>query len=322
MQRICAASELATESQRVASSVLVIVLALVAAALNACASVLQRRASADEPDERAFSIQLLLNLVSKPVWLAGIAAMLLGFLVQATALTLGDIALVQPLLIAELPFVLLLAAGVFHTPLRAREWTAVDLLAVGLAAFLVCLGSSGGGAATAGLAAWLIGVAGTLGLAGVLVTVGYYSRGPSRAGWLGIATDVVFGLTAVLVAGVGAAYRNGLIGVLTAWQTWVLVILGPLAFFLLQNALQAGDLVASQPGMTLADPVVAVVWGLTVFGEHVRDGPWLVGTFVGIGLLIVGTLVLVRSPLLHDDQPERRRSELPSKPCPAAQQPD
>jgi hypothetical protein len=74
--------------------------------------------------------------------------------------------------------------------------------------------------------------------------------------------------------------------------------------------------------MTLADPVVAVVWGLTVFGEHVRDGPWLVGTFVGIGLLIVGTLVLVRSPLLHDDQPERRRSELPSKPCPAAQQPD
>jgi drug/metabolite transporter (DMT)-like permease len=267
---VCAVLKLAAESQRVASNVLAIVLALVAAALNACASVLQRRAGADEPDERAFSIQLLLNLVTKPVWLAGAAAMLLGFLVQATALTLGDIALVQPLLIAE---------------------------------------------------RWLIGIAVTLGLAGALVTIGYYSRGPRRAGWLGIATGVVFGFTAVLVAGVGAAYRNGLIGVLTAWQTWALVILGPLSFFLLQNALQAGDLVASQPGMTLADPVVAVVWGLTVFGEHARGGPWLVGTFLGAGLLIVGTLVLVRSPLLHNESTRGgRRSEQPSQSCAAAHQ--
>ncbi|MDQ3899383.1 MAG: hypothetical protein M3319_02650, partial [Actinomycetota bacterium] len=102
------------------------------------------------------------------------------------------------------------------------------------------------------------------------------------------------------------------------WQTWALVILGPLSFFLLQNALQAGDLVASQPGMTLADPVVAVVWGLTVFGEHARGGPWLVGTFLGAGLLIVGTLVLVRSPLLHDESRRGgRRSEQPSESCAA-----
>jgi hypothetical protein len=293
------------------------VLALVAAVLNSCASVLQRRAGADEPDERAFSLRLLLDLVTRPVWLAGIAAMLVGFLVQATALTLGDIMVVQPLLIAELPCTLLLAAAVFHTRLRAWEWTAVGLLAVGLAAFLVCLGSSSGGAATAGLTAWLIGLAVTLGLAGALVAVGYYSHGTRRAGWLGIATGIVFGLTAVLVAGVGAAYRNGLVGVLTAWQTWALVILGPLSFFLLQNALQAGDLVASQPGLTLADPVVAVVWGLTVFGEHARGGLWLVGTFLGAGLLIVGSLMLVRSPLLHDDQRGEHRSEQPSERRPA-----
>lgn len=298
-----------------------ILLALVAAVLNAIASVLQRRADRDEPDERAFSLRLLLDLVVRPVWLAGIAAILLGFLVQATALTLGNVTVVQPLLIAELPFTLLLAAAVFRTPIRSREWTAIGLLAVGLAAFVVALGPTGGGPASAGLAAWLVGLAVTLVLAGALVVAGVRTCGPPRAVWLGLATGVGFGLTAVLVAGVGAAYQHGLVGVLGAWQTWAVVVIGPLSFFLLQNALQAGNLVASQPGMTLTNPVVAVVWGLTVFGEHARGGAWLVGTLLGTGMLGVGTVLLSRSPLLQDDHPEGLpdgRSDRPRERVPAA----
>ncbi len=280
-------------------------LALLAAALNASASVLQRRAGREAPDRDAFSLRLLFDLLVRPVWLVGIGAVLLGFLVQATALALGDVAVVQPLLVAELPFTLLLAAVVFHTPIHRREWTAIGMMAVGLAAFILTLAPTGGGPAMAPLAAWLVGVGLALAVAGVLVVVGHRARGPRRAALLGIATGVGFGLTAVLVAGVGAAYRHGLLGVATAWQTWAVVVIGPLSFFLLQNALQAGSLVASQPGMTLANPLVAVTWGLTIFSQHARGGWWLAGTVLGTALIGAGTVVLARSPLLHQDRNDR-----------------
>jgi hypothetical protein len=58
-----------------------------------------------------------------------------------------------------------------------------------------------------------------------------------------------FRLLASLVAG------GGLGGVFTAWQTYLLIVLGPLFFFLLQKTMQAGRLVASQPALTLANPI-------------------------------------------------------------------
>ena len=42
---------------------------------------------------------------------------------------------------------------------------------------------------------------------------------------------------------------------------------------LLENAYHAGPLAAAQPGITLADPLVATTWGGFVFGEHVPTGP-------------------------------------------------
>ena len=87
---------------------------VLAVTLNAAASVLQRRAAHDEPAEREFSLRLLLDLAHRPAWFVGIACVIAGFAAQAVTLTLGGVATVQPLLIAELPFTILLAAVVFH----------------------------------------------------------------------------------------------------------------------------------------------------------------------------------------------------------------
>jgi len=65
--------------------------------------------------------------------------------------------------------------------------------------------------------------------------------------------------------------------------------------------MQAGRLVASQPALTLANPVVAVGFGIAVFGEHVRGGGWIVGAVVGAALIAASTVLLARSPLLHDE---------------------
>ena len=80
-----------------------------------------------------------------------------------------------------------------------------------------------------------------------------------------------------------------------------MVVAGVGAMFLVQSAMNAGRLVAAQPGLTLTDPLVSILWGVFVFHEQVRTGWWLLLTVAG-GLVIGGAvLVLARSPLLSDE---------------------
>lgn len=271
-----------------------ILLILAAAVMNAVASVCQRRASRDESDDRGGGVRLVLDLLQRPVWLAGITAMVAGFLLQAVALTVGGIALVQPLLVAELPLTLLLGSWVFHSGLHRRAWVAIGGLALGLAMFVFGLSPTGGDPGATPLALWL--VAGGLVVAIVVALVLLARRlRASKAALLGVATGAAFGLVASLVAGAGAAWSDGGFGLLaTSWQTYAAIVVGPLSFFLLQNALQAGSLVASQPGFTLVNPLVAVLWGILVFGEQPRGGAWFALTAAGACLITAATILLMR----------------------------
>ncbi|MEO6879705.1 MAG: DMT family transporter [Mycobacteriaceae bacterium] len=280
-----------------------ILLAVAAAMGNATASVLQRKATTTQ-DEHASALQLMLGLIRTPLWVGGIAAMGVGFLLQAAALATGPIALVQPVLIVELSFTLLLAAAVFHRGLHRREWGAVAGMSIGLAVLLESVRPSGGDPYSAPLGRWLLGTAITLGVVVVLIVLGFRTHGPARAAYLGVATGMGFGFTAALLAAVAGAHSHaGFGGVLTSWQTYLLIGLGPGFVFLLQKALQAGTLVASQPALTLSNPIVAAVFGIAVFHERVRGGGWLALAALGAVLIVVSTLILARSPLLHDDTP-------------------
>ncbi|REH39332.1 hypothetical protein BCF44_113187 [Kutzneria buriramensis] len=276
-----------------------VLLAVAAAAMNAAASVLQRKADRDEPTRLAFSFRMFFDLVRRPAWLAGIGAVVVGFVLQAVALAVSAISVVQPLLVSELPLTLLLASLVFHRPIAARDWRAVAAMALGLAVFSFCLQPSGGHPLQRPLWAWIVGLAACVAIMGALVAAGRRAKGGRRAGLFGLATGVGFGTTAVLVAAAGTAADQGLGTMLHTWQTYAIVVIGPLSFFLLQNALQAGTLVASQPGMTLSNPLLAMVWGFTLFGEHARGGGWVAGELVGAALIGLGTLSLVRSPVLN-----------------------
>lgn len=287
-----------------------IIAALLAAAANASSSVLQRKANRSEPPELAMSPRLILDLLHRPVWLGGIGAVIVGFLLQALALANGQISLVEPVLVLELPLTLLLAARVFRHPLTRRAWLGVAGMTVGLIVLLLSLHPRPGHPAGVTPLIWVLGIAATLGLVAVLSLAGRRCSGFGRAALYGIATGTSFGLTAVLIAAATAHASHGFGAVFGAWQTYGLVVTGLLGMFLLQNALQAGPLVAAQPGFTLADPVVAVIWGILAFDERVRSGPWLVGEIGGAGLIALATVALARSPLLHPDAaPVRQAGE-------------
>ena len=286
-----------------------LVLAAVAAVGNGAASVLQRKAASEGAGvDMAFG--LLRTLAHNPVWVGGLACMVGAVLVQAVALSIGPISLVQPILILELPITLVLAGWAFGSPLTTQEWFPIAGITVGLAVLLTALLPSGG-TPQASASGWFVGLAVGLALAAGLVHVARRSRGDRRAVFYGLATGIGFGLTAALISAVGSSIAStGPSALLGSWQTYVLVVLGPLFFFLLQRTLQAGQLVASQPALTLANPLVAVVFGVAVFGERVRGGWWSWLALLGVLAVVAGTVFLSRSPLLREGpgaRPSRRR---------------
>ena len=74
---------------------------------------------------------------------------------------------------------------------------AIAGMSAGLAALLYALQPSGGDPAHASTVAWILGVAATLAVSVMFALVGYRSAHSRRAAFLGLATGVGFGLTAV-----------------------------------------------------------------------------------------------------------------------------
>jgi drug/metabolite transporter (DMT)-like permease len=275
------------------------VLVLLATIANAMALVLQRKAAQDSARSRGISAGTLRDMVQRPAWLVGTSIFCVAVALQAVALSLGSIALVQPVLVMELPFTLLLGWFVLGGALRRREWIAVAIMSVGLVVLLVSLQPSGGDALGAGAVTWILGTIVTLGLLGGASAIAERSLPVARAAWYGIAAGIGSGFVAVIVKAMSEALAlGGISGVLTTWQSYLLLPVAPAAFLTLQYALRAGRLLASQPGLILGNPLLSSTWGIWLLGEEVNGGAALLGGFIGAGLMTVGVFLLSRSPLL------------------------
>ncbi|MEV6793347.1 DMT family transporter [Streptomyces sp. NPDC051320] len=276
-----------------------VLLAVLAAVANAAASVLQRKAARDRPESENLSWRLLLSLLHRPVWFAGILSVIAGFLLQAVALSNGRLSVVEPVLVLELPVTLLLSALVFRSRLGVREWGASAAMAAGLAGLLYFLSPSEGSSADVSGPLWALASCVNLLLVGALV---WWARttppGARRAALLGVATGCGFGFTAALIKGMTRTYSQGIATLFTSWQVYAMIVAGAGAMFLLQSAMQAGRLLATQPGLTMADPVVSILWGVLVFDEEVRGGLFIILSVVAAAVVAAAVIVLTRSPLL------------------------
>ncbi|MGW2035760.1 DMT family transporter [Streptomyces argyrophylli] len=277
---------------------LTVLLALLAALSNASASVLQRRAAVqEEPDQdgRASVLRRFAHLLRRPSWLAGAGLLGLSSLLQAGALAVGSLSLVQPLLTAELLFTLAVGSVVFRRRPKARTWLAFVALAGGLALFLLAAAPSAG-RPTARPGDWLLGGGGALGVVVLLVLLARPARGASRAALLGLASAVSFATTAALLKEAVGRLGQGPAEMFGHWSLYATGVAGLVAFLLLQGALGAGSLTASQPALTLGDALTSVVLGWVLFGESIHLGLSLLPEAIGVALIGAGSIGLVHSP--------------------------
>jgi hypothetical protein len=278
-----------------------------AAVANAATNVMQRSANRTESERLQFSLQLIKHLMRKRVWLASIATMLASFVLQAAGLGLGTLAAIEPLLVLELPLTLIGARFFLGSRLGRQEWWAIAVMTGGTVGLIAFLGPSGGRGTGIGWLVWVAAVAATAVPIGMVFWLGHGGRSAGRrAGLLGIGAGLSFGLAAGLTKGMTEQFSSGGIpGVLTAWQLYAAGVVGLLAFWLDQNAVNAGRLAAAQPGITLGDPLVAIAWGVAVFHEVTRGGPWLAAAGACGIAMGAGAVVLARSPATTGAQAAR-----------------
>src|SRR3974390_1340429 len=156
-----------------------IVYALLTAFSNALNVTTQHKASIASPP-KAKGWRLIGYLFRNPLWLFGWVALAASFVFQALALRDGQLSVVQPLLVTELVFVLVLRRLWIRQDIRRITWTAAVVTCISLAFFLAMSEPQGGNAA-ASRHAWATAGAGTIGVATVLALLGMRGSPGRRA---------------------------------------------------------------------------------------------------------------------------------------------
>ena len=270
-----------------------IVFATLSALSNACSAVLQRLAVVDRTSEAKSLWRTAMGLVRHPVWLLGALFLVGTFVFQALALYFGPLSVVQPILVLELIFTLGLRVFLLHDEIASRTWSAALVICVGLAAFLV-LASPTEGTHVPDARQWILAV-GTRGLAVlVLLLLSRYGSPARRAALFGAAAAVVWSVDAAFVKqAVDVLAHGGLVGLLTHWPLYALIVTGVLGTVLLQGAYAVGPLAASQATLLIVDPLVSIALGIELFGEQLRSGSvYVFGAAASLAVLGAGVVML------------------------------
>src|SRR3984885_6193980 len=154
---------------------MVYVLAVAAALSNALCSVLQRMGVEDAPEDTTMRLSLMAHALRRGVWLLGFAFMICSFLLQAFALHIGRLSVVQPILTMELLFLVFILGTYFRFSISIREWVGAGAIAIGLSGFLYFADPGGGEQVPTNLG-WI--VVGGVAVALIIVTVVATRYGP------------------------------------------------------------------------------------------------------------------------------------------------
>ena len=203
---------------------MVFVLALGAALANALTSIFQRMGVEKAPQSATLRLSLIVHALHKKIWLLGFALMIVSFLLQATALHLGRLSQVQPVLTTELVFLVAVLATWFGFTVGRREWLGSLAVTAGLHRLLF-FAHPEYGMQTPPLWEWLIaGGACTVGI-GVAHRAG---AGPAwwRAAMFGTGAAISFAFTSACTKAVADFAAHDVASLYRHWQTYALAFFG------------------------------------------------------------------------------------------------
>lgn len=281
-----------------------ILFALLTALCNALNVVTQHVASIGDP-EHSKGWQFVRYLVANPLWLFGWVALAGSFVFQALALHNGLVSVVQPLLVTELVFALVLRRVWIRQRIRAVTWWSAALTCVSLSIFLAVAEPTGSSNAPAG-GEWVGATIASVAVAGSLGLLALRGSPGRRAALLGAATAVLWALVAIFIkATTDSLTQYGLAGMFEHWPVYALALGGLTAELMDQTTLHVGPLSMSQPFLVVVDPIVSIALSVWVFDERFTESvPRLaIGSF-SFALMCASVMALARTaPATMDAAP-------------------
>jgi drug/metabolite transporter (DMT)-like permease len=270
-------------------------LAIAAALMIGIGDVLQQRSAQQVTDKPVGTFALFGRLLRDRRWWAGSLVAGAGFVLQAAALGLGSVVLVQALLTTSLLFALVINAKVNHR--RITRWQGIwAVLLTAAVTVVVTVGNPQAGNPRGSLQTWAV-VAAVMGPALILCLIGARIFSSSvKALLLGLVSGSLWGLFSVLTKGVVDQLGHGILALLRIPEVYVWAMVGIAATAWEQSAFRAGPLTASLPAVTVSEPIVGSVLGIAVLGETLNTNTvgW-VAVGVSVAVMAAATVALARS---------------------------
>lgn len=285
---------------------LAVLFAIGAAVCIAIGTVVRQRTAAVVPDESIGALGPITTLVHSPIWWLGTIVGMAGYALQAAALGVGSLLLVQPLLVLSLLFALPLGAKFSGRTISAGEWLWAAALTTSVAV-LIIVGDPRPGQPRAETQHWIVIALTGLPFVALCLFGAHRRTGSARALLLGIAGGSLFGVAAVLTKGVVHLVTLGPSAVLTSFEFYALVAVAAVATSVQQSAFQAGDLQASLPATTIMEPVIASLLGFVVLGEYL-DADRKVAAVLALAVvaMIAATVALARNAAGSEVSPPQK----------------
>jgi drug/metabolite transporter (DMT)-like permease len=276
-----------------------VVCGLGAALLYALASVLQQRTASAVDAEHSLRIGLFARLLRNPLWVLGVGCDIAGYVLQFTAINIGGLVLVQPLLVCGLLFALPIGARLSGSRLARSDWLSALAVCAGLGVFQ-WIAAPAPGHDFIRPSTWLLLLTSGGGLGIVLAAVGQEAKGRTKALFLSASAGTIYGLAAALTKTTGGLLSHGILRTFSHWEPYALAVLGLAGMLIAQSAFQAGALDVSLPTMSAVDPVISICIGALAFGESIAGGAGPVALeVVSLVVMVVGVYGLARSPAVR-----------------------
>jgi drug/metabolite transporter (DMT)-like permease len=270
-------------------------LAILAALLFALGTVLQQKGTlstaAGEGDPH-----FLIQILRRPVWLAGAILQSAGWVVQAMALDRASLVAVQSLTALSLVIALPLGIALTSQHIGRRELAGATLTLVGIV-FFISAGQPQGGTSHPSASVWWAACLITGVLVLILARVGRRFTGASKALTYGAAAGVGYGLQAAVTKTFVTEIGGGVVALLGSWSMYVLIISAVTGFALQQSALKTGVLAPAMASSNSVTLFSSVILGVTVYGETLAKSgashAW--SAYAGLLIAIVGIAFLAGS---------------------------
>jgi drug/metabolite transporter (DMT)-like permease len=268
------------------------VLALLTALVFALSTVLQQRGTFQVPELSLRHPGSLIQLVLRPVWLASLGVMALGWVLQAAALDRGRVVIVQTFLTMTLVFALPLGAWLTAQRVTRREIVAAFAIVAGLVVFALA-GNPAVGRSNAPSNEWLLATAAVTCACALILLFGDRGNASTRAAANGAVSGATAGLTAVMAKPVIIELHHGLGAVLSDPKLYIVGIYGVLGVVFQQFGLATGRLAPTVAAGSVASPVVSVVLGAALLQERLERPAWHVAAgSAALGVAMVGAIVI------------------------------